>query len=94
MRKALRNLLGIGCLILPASLLAEGKASAIVIVADSRRLSGIAAWWVNLYNESHFYFALVTIVAIPLAGAALGLAADFLMRRIGIDLKSRALQEN
>lgn len=70
------------------------KAGAIVIVADSRHLTGLAAWWVNLYNESHLYFALLSIVAIPLAGAILGTAADLLMAHLGIDLKSRTLQEN
>ena len=66
----------------------------MVIVADSRHLTGFTAWWVNIYNESHFYFALLTVVSIPLAGAILGAVADLLMRRIGIDLKSRALREN
>jgi hypothetical protein len=84
----------LGFLLLPAQLLAEGKAGAMVIVADSRHLTGFTAWWVNIYNESHFYFALLTVVSIPLAGAILGAVADLLMRRIGIDLKSRALREN
>jgi len=65
----------------------------MVIVADSRHLTGLAAWWVNIYNESHFYFALLTIVTIPLVGAILGGLADLLIRRIGIDLKSRTLRE-
>ena len=65
----------------------------MVIVADSRHLTGMTAWWVNIYNESHFYFALLTIVTIPLMGAILGGVADLLLRRIGIDLKSRALRE-
>ena len=66
----------------------------MVIVADSRHLTGLTAWWVNVYNESHFYFALLTVLAIPLGGAILGSVADLLMGRIGIDLKSRALKEN
>lgn len=86
--------IGLGLLLLPWHLLAEEKTSAIVIVADSRHLTGLAAWWVNIYNESHLYFALLTVVTIPLAGVILGSAADFLMGLIGIDLKSRALREN
>lgn len=86
--------IGLGLLLLPWHLLAEEKASAVVIVADSRHLTGLAAWWVNIYNESHLYFALLTVVTIPLAGVILGTAADFLMGLIGIDLKSRALREN
>jgi hypothetical protein len=88
------KLLGLGLLLLPWHLLAEEKASTMVIVADSRHLTGLTAWWVNVYNESHFYFALLTVVTIPLGGAILGGLADLLMRQIGIDLKSRALREN
>jgi hypothetical protein len=65
-----------------------------VIVADSRHLTGLRAWWANLYNQSHLDFAILTVVAVPLAGSILGLIADYLMGRIGIDLKSRALREN
>ncbi|MGC9948028.1 MAG: DVU0150 family protein [Bryobacteraceae bacterium] len=86
--------LALALTLLPTNLLAQEKASAMVIVADSRHLTGLTAWWVNVYNESHFYFALLTVVSIPLAGAILGGIADLLMRQIGIDLKSRALQEN
>ena len=86
--------IGLGLLLLPGHLLAAEKASTMVIVADSRHLTGLTAWWVNVYNESHLYFALLTIVTIPLGGAILGGLADLLMRQIGIDLKSRALREN
>jgi hypothetical protein len=71
-----------------------GKVSAMVIVADSRNLTGIRAWWANMYNESHMSFALLTILVIPLAGVILGTIADLLMSRIGIDLKSRVLRES
>jgi hypothetical protein len=81
-------------LLLPSHLLAAEKAGGTVIVADSRNLTGLTAWWVNIYNESHFYFALLTVVTIPLAGAILGGIADLVMRRSGIDLKSRSLREN
>jgi len=87
-------LIALALLLLPTHLWAEEKASAMVIVADSRHLTGLTAWWVNLYNESHLYFALLTVVTIPLGGAILGGIADLLMGRIGIDLKSRALREN
>jgi hypothetical protein len=98
MARTLRNFIsrsiGLGLFLLPAHLLAQETSGNIVIVADSRNLTGLAAWWVNVYNESHFYFALLTIVSIPLAGAILGGVADLIMRRTGIDLKSRALEEN
>lgn len=94
MRNAIRKLASFGLLLLPLQMLAEEKARSIVIVADSRNLTGIAAWWVNVYNESHLYFALLTVVVVPLSGAILGGLADLLMGRIGIDLKSRKLEEN
>jgi len=80
--------------VFPANLLraAEQKVEA-VIVADSRHLTGITAWFANLFNESHLYFAVLTVVLIPLAGVILGSLADLLMGRIGINLKSRALRE-
>jgi hypothetical protein len=52
------------------------------------------AWWANLYNESHLGFSLVTILLIPTLGTALGILTDFLMSRIGINLKSRTLAEH
>jgi hypothetical protein len=73
---------------------AGGGGEAIVIVADSRRFSGLLAWWANLYNESHLGFSLVTILLIPTLGTALGILTDFLMSRIGINLKSRTLAEH
>jgi hypothetical protein len=73
---------------------AAEKAEAIIIVADTRKLSGMMAWWGNLYNESHVYFMLLTVVLIPIIGVLFGLVADFIMATIGIDLKSRELAEH
>ncbi len=80
---------------LPA--LAQGAgapAAPLVIVADTRKLTGWEAWFANLYNESHLYFTIFTVVAIPVIGLILGLLADFIMSRIGLDLKSRELAEH
>ena len=71
-----------------------GKDSPIVIVADTRHTTGILDWWANLYNESHLYFALLTVVIIPIIGVIFGVIADFIMKKIGIDLKSRELAEH
>jgi hypothetical protein len=76
------------------ALAAGGGGEPIVMVADSRKLTGIMAWWANLYNESHLYFTLLTIVLIPLIGVIFGVVADFIMHFIGIDLKSRDLAEH
>ena len=82
-------------LVIPELVLAAGEpASLLVIVADTRKLSGWEAWFANLYNESHVYFTIVTVIAIPIIGVLLGLLADLVMSRIGIDLKSRELSEH
>ena len=92
----IRKLLCFPLVFVPLRLFAAAaqKADAVVIVADSRHLTGLRAWWANLYNESHLYFSLLTVLVIPLAGIILGVAADRLMARIGIDLKSRNLRES
>ncbi len=94
MRK-LGGVLWMWLVLMPAAALAAGGGGeAIVLVADSRRFTGWQAWWTNLYNESHLYFALVTVVTIPVLGLILGMLADFVMARIGINLKSRVLAEH
>jgi hypothetical protein len=81
--------------LMPEMALAAGeKAAPLVIVADTRRFTGWQAWWTNLYNESHAYFTLVTIIVIPLVGLIFGVLADLIMGHIGIDLKSRELAEH
>jgi hypothetical protein len=95
MRKVgLRLMSLLAMLILPVQFLAAESADAVVIVTDTRKLHGLEAWWGNLYNESHLLFAVVTILIIPLCGVTLGLLADLVMSRIGIDLKNRALAEH
>lgn len=83
-------------LLMPAMALAAGggKMDNIVIVADTRGLPAWQAWWANLYNESHLYFTLLTIIIIPLVGVIFGILADWLMAFIGLDLKSRELAEH
>ncbi|OLN26381.1 hypothetical protein DVDV_2703 [Desulfovibrio sp. DV] len=82
-------------LMAPAMAFAAGGGGApIVMVADTRKLSGIMAWWANLYNESHLYFTILTIILIPLIGVIFGVLADIIMHFIGIDLKSRDLAEH
>lgn len=71
-----------------------GKSAPIVIVADTRKLDGIMAWWANLYNESHLYFMILTVIIIPITGVIFGVLADIIMGWIGIDLKSRELAEH
>lgn len=91
----LTGLAAAAAVVLPDVVMAAGeKASLLVIVADTRKLSGWEAWFANLYNESHIYFTIVTVVAIPIIGVILGVLADLVMTHIGIDLKSRELSEH
>ena len=71
-----------------------GAVAPLVIVADTRKLSGLQLLWANLYNESHLYFTILTVVLIPVIGLVFGVLADFVMSHIGIDLKSRELAEH
>lgn len=81
--------------VLPAlAFAAGGGAAPIVLVADTRQLTGIMAWWANLYNESHLYFTIMTVVMIPAVGLLFGLMADMFMSWIGLDLKNRDLAEH
>jgi len=66
----------------------------MVLVADTRKLDGIMAWWAGMYNESHVQFTVLTVVIIPLVGVIFGLIADVVMTWIGIDLKHRDLAEH
>ncbi len=83
-------------LLMPETLFAAGGGGEerLVIVADTRGLNGWQAWLANLYNENLVQFTIFTVVAIPVVGLILGLLADLVMRRIGIDLKSRKLAEH
>jgi len=98
MRKLWAKIMGwavLATLLLPEIVAAAGpKAAPLVIVADTRNFTGWEAWWTNLYNESHLYFTLVTVVTIPIVGLIFGVLADIVMSRIGLDLKSRELAEH
>jgi len=80
-------------LLIPVQLFAK-EASTLVLVADTRKLTGIEAWWANLYNQGHLAFALATVVIVPVTGVILGSLADLVMSRLGIDLRKRALAEH
>jgi hypothetical protein len=98
MQNLWKKIIGFGftvILLTPGLALAAGeKVAGLVMVADTRKLTGWEAWWANLYNESHFYFTLVTVVSIPIIGLLFGVLADIIMKHIGIDLESRELAEH
>ena len=76
LREMIRYIPVLALLLLPSHLSAAESAGDLVIVADSRNLTGLAAWWVNIYNESHFYFALLTDLVVPLAAQSWAAIAD------------------
>lgn len=83
-------------LLIPAYAIAAGGGPTgnMVIVADTRGLPAFEAWWANLYNESHLYFMVVTVILIPLVGVIFGTIADFFMKMLGLDLEHRELSEH
>ena len=91
--RRLSGLLTFAMIVLPAQLSAAGGGGgeAIVFVADSRRFTGLWAWFTNLYNESLAYFTLLTVICIPLLALLLSSVMGFILSRTGIDLKSRAV---
>jgi hypothetical protein len=84
----------LGVMLPELALAAAEKAAPLVLVADTRKLTGLMRWWADLYNESHLWFTVLTVVLIPLIGLAFGVIADIVMSHIGIDLKSRDLAEH
>lgn len=97
MRKLWKSLLAVPAALLAlcgTAMAAGGKAAQIVIVSDTRDLTGILAWWSNLYNESHLQFTILTVILIPVLGMALGLLTDLVMNHIGIDLSKRDVAEH
>jgi hypothetical protein len=98
MQNLWKRIIGFGLmavLLMPGLALAAGpKAAPLVVVADTRKVSGWMAWWTNLYNESHLMFAIVTVIIIPIVGLIFGILADLVMGQIGLDLRSRELAEH
>jgi hypothetical protein len=98
MKRIWRNFIGIalflGVMLPEMALAAAEKAAPLVLVADTRKLTGLMRWWADLYNESHVWFTVLTVVLIPVIGLLFGVIADIVMSHIGIDLKSRDLAEH
>jgi hypothetical protein len=62
------------------------EAGALVVVADTRNISGFSLFLANLYNENIWMFAVCSVVLTTALGATLGLLMDFIMARTGLDL--------
>jgi hypothetical protein len=95
MRKVgLRLMSWLAMLLLLVQLLAAESSDAAVIVADSRKFTGWQARWADLYNESHFWFAVITVVILPVTALILGRLTGWFMAQLGINLRSRELAEH
>ncbi len=84
-----------GMLCMPAWVWAAGeKATNIVVVADTRRVTGVMKYFSNLYNTNVVLFAVWAVVLTVVIGCTLGFLMDFIMERTGLDLKSRKIIEH
>ena len=98
MRKLLRRVLcfcaGI-YLCIPNLARASGEAATnLVVVADTRRVSGVLKYIADTYNTDPWLFAVWAVVITAVWGAILGFLMDFIMERSGLDLKSRKILEH
>jgi len=86
----------LSCVLLwPSFALAAGdKASNIVVVADTRRVTGFLKYLSNLYNTDIWMFAIWAVILTVVLGCALGFLMDFIMERTGLDLRSRKIIEH
>ena len=82
-------------LCLPGSVWAAGGAATnLVVVADTRRVTGIFKYFANLYNTNLLLFAIWAVVLTAFWGAILGFLMDRIMLTTGLDLKSRKIVEH
>jgi multisubunit Na+/H+ antiporter MnhB subunit len=79
--------MGLGLILVPGiALAAGGGATEIVVVADTRHLSGFSLYIATLYNENLWLFATWSVIITTAMGAGLGLLMDAIMKRTGLDL--------
>ena len=98
MRKLVKRMLGLCAgigLALPHLAWASGEAATnLVVVADTRRVSGVIKYIADTYNTDPWLFAVWAVVITAVWGAILGFLMDFIMERSGLDLKSRKILEH
>jgi hypothetical protein len=82
-------------LLLPSWALASGEAAGnLVVVADTRRVTGFLKYLSNLYNTDIWMYAVWAVVMTAALGCTLGFLMDFIMERTGLDLRSRKIIEH
>lgn len=78
-----------------AILAAGGKATELVVVADTRVIqNSILHYFANLYNTNILLFAVWAVVLTAAYGCFLGWLMDKIMERTGLDLHSRKIVEH
>lgn len=82
------------CLFPNLAIAAAGKAERLIVVADTRMLTGLNFYLANLYNEDVWLFAVWAVVITSLLGVGLGLLMDVIMKVIGLDLTKRSSVEH
>lgn len=97
-----RRWIALGCL--AAGLAAAGPApargsggeeDAAVLTHEARTegLSGLNLWLARLYNGDKWVFAAVVTVTMALMGALIAVVVDFVLKRLGLDVKRMAHRE-
>ncbi len=88
--------LAAACLLTPELVLAAGeKAEALIVVADSRRVSwSVSRFLLDEYNTNPFMFGVWCVIITAILGGGLGFITDLIMKRTGIDLTSRKIVEH
>lgn len=90
-----RRVLTVLGVLLPGLALAGGEAASnIVVVADTRRVTGVMRYFADMYNSNIVMFAVWTVVLTVVLGCLLGYLMDVIMSRTGLDLKSRKIVEH
>ena len=69
---------------------AGGKATDLVVVADTRALTGLNQYIATLYNQDMWLFAVWAVVLTTVLGVLLGVIMDLIMSRLGLDLGKSA----
>src|SRR5208283_96773 len=89
--------LALACLLIPDLVMAAGGGNVdmLVVVADTRVVqSPITLYFLDIYNTSPLGFGVLCVILTAILGGVLGLTADFIMVRTGLDLTSRKLIEH
>ena len=78
------------CLVPAIARAGGGKATDLVVVADTRALSSLNHYLATLYNQDMWLFAVWAVVLTTLLGVILGVLMDIIMSRVGLDLGKSA----